>query len=256
MHELGDSPRALRVAVASGLVLRPRRGWVADPALDRHLLFAARHGVVLSCATQAGRLGLWVTEQPARPHVAARSRGDHVDANAEVHWTRPIVLRSPDALVDPLPNMLENVARCQSFEHALATWESALNKGLTDIEALAALRLGPEARRVLELCTPFSDSGLETLFKTRLRWLRVPIRAQIWLHGHRVDFLIGNRLIVQIDGKQHGGDQKVSYYRHDARLELRGYKVIRVGYAQVMHDWPSGQETIMLALAGTMRRAA
>ncbi len=256
LHELGHSPRAIGAAVRSGLLRRPRRGWVADRALDPQLLSAMRHGVVLSCVTQARRSGIWVTEDPPRPHVAARSRQQHVEVDAEVHWARPLVSRSPDALVDPLPNVLGYVAQCLPFEHALATWESALNKGKTDLQAMAALPLGPAARRVLQHCTPFSDSGLETVFKIRIRWLGAPIRAQVWLHGHRVDFLIGDRLVVQIDGKQHEGAQKVSDLKHDADLRLRGYCVIRVSYSQVMHDWPAVQEAIMLAFAEGLHRAA
>lgn len=256
LRELGHGTRAIGAAVEAGLLLRPRRGWVAHPGLDPQLMFALRHGVVLTCVTQARRLGVWVTEDPPRPHVAARSRQQHVDADATVHWARPMVRRHPGALVDPLPNVLGHVAQCVPFEHALATWESALNKGRTDLPSLAALPLGATARRVLQQCTPFSDSGLETLFKTRLRWLRVPIRPQVWLFGHRVDFLIGDRLVVQIDGKQHGGEQKVSDLRHDLELELRGYRVIRVSYSQVMHDWPSVHEAILTALAGGLHRAA
>jgi very-short-patch-repair endonuclease len=102
---------------------------------------------------------------------------------------------------------------------------------------------------VLQHCTPFADSGLETLFRTRLRWLRLPIRAQISIHGHRVDYLIGDRLIVQIDGKQHAGAQKAADNSHDAELQARGYHIIRVTYAQVMHDWPRVQHEIQLAIA-------
>lgn len=225
------------------------------PTIDPALEFAARHGVLLTCVTQARRLGIWVSEDPPVPHVAARHRGHHVEVAARVHWTAAPVPRAPGQLEDALANVLFHVAECLPFEHALATWESALNKGKTDVQLLAALKLPPEGVRLLAECAPFSDSGLESLFRTRLRWLHLPIRAQSWLHGHRADFLIGDRLVVQADGRQHSGEQKIADYKHDAELQARGFHVIRVSYSQVMFEWPSVQEAIMQAIAAGLHLA-
>lgn len=256
MRERGYSDYVLRSAVDRGALTRPRNGWLAVPDLDPELLFAVRHGVVLSCVSLARRNGLWVAQKPEQPHVAARTPRSQVRAPARVHWAIPLIMRSPDALVDSLPNTLGYIANCLPREEALAVWESALNKGLADLQSLQRLPLSRAAKSLLSECRPYSDSGLETLFKTRLRWLRVPIRAQIWLCGHPVDFLIGDRLVIQIDGKQHGGEQKISDYSHDVALGLRGYKVIRVGYSQVMYDWPAVQEVILEALANMWHLAA
>ncbi|HYP73948.1 MAG TPA: DUF559 domain-containing protein, partial [Microbacterium sp.] len=67
--------------------------------------------------------------------------------------------------------------------------------------------------------------------------------------GHRVDFLIGARLILQIDGGTHVGAQRDSDIRHDAQLMLLGYHVIRVGYDQVVGRWHEVQDLIMRAVA-------
>ncbi|OAN38383.1 hypothetical protein [Microbacterium sp. H83] len=56
------SPGTVRSAVVSGEVIRPRKGWVALRDADGALVTAARHGVILTCRTQAKRLGLWVHE--------------------------------------------------------------------------------------------------------------------------------------------------------------------------------------------------
>lgn len=143
--------------------------------------------------------------------------------DAEVHRRRPIKLRAPGQLLDHLENSLDCVAACLPHEEALTIWDSALQKGLTDYPALAALPLRGRARALLADCTPFSDSGLESIFRTRLRWLKISIRPQAWVHGHRVDFLLGDRLIVQVDGKQHEGAQRTSDCEHDAELMKRGY---------------------------------
>jgi very-short-patch-repair endonuclease len=226
----GRVDRALRAAA----LVRVRSGWVCLPDADPQLVDAARAGVVLSCVTQARRLGLWVLGGEGGLHVAAPAHSGRVGSGFDrVHWSRPVVPRHPDALADPVENVLAMVSTCQPFETALAVWESALNKGLADRQVLGRLDLPTAARRILERAEPYADSGLETLAIPRLRWLRVPLRRQIWIAGHRVDLLIGERLVLQIDGGHHVGAQRESDIAHDAALMLMGYHVIRVGYAQV-----------------------
>lgn len=244
----GFSAHTIHMLAVAGHVTRPRRGWIALPTLHPQLQFAVTHGVILSCASAASYSGLWVL-QLDQPHIAARP-GQHVHPiNARVHRRRPLKMRTPDQLVDHLENTLDYAAACLPHEQALAIWDSALQKKLIDYPSLAALPLRGRARDVLAECTPFADSGLESIFRTRLRWLRVRIRYQSWVHGHRADFLVGDRLIVQIDGKQHEGAQRTSDRLHDAELAMRGYHVIRIGYAQVVHDWPSVEALILDAVA-------
>ena len=163
--------------------------------------------------------------------------------------------RHPDALEDPIENVLAIVAECEPYEQALATWESALTKGLTDRSLLHRLPLRPAARRLLADAQPFADAGLETYLRPRLRWLRLPLSLQTWISGHRVDALIGARLVLQIDGATHVGEQRSEDIRHDAELKLMGYHVIRVSYRQVMHEWHIVQNLIMRAVAQGLHRA-
>jgi very-short-patch-repair endonuclease len=217
---------------------------------------AAQHGVLLTCVTQARRLGIWVHDERPRLHLAASpgSRGGK-PPEARVHWARPLVPRHPDALEDSIENVLSLVSTCEPYEQALATWESALNKGLVDRERLLRLRWGPRGRRLLAEALPFADAGLETYLRVRLRWLRLPLRFQTWIAGHRVDALIGERLVLQIDGGTHVGAQRDQDNRHDAELKLRGYHVIRLGYHQVMDEWPAVQDLVMRAVAQGLHRA-
>lgn len=172
-----------------------------------------------------------------------------------VHWAKPLIPRPPDVLTDPIENVLAIVAECEPFEQALATWESALNKGLAQREVLQSLPLRPIARRVLAQATPFADAGLETYLGVRLRWLRLPIRFQTWIGGHRVDALVGERLVLQTDGAHHVGAQRSEDIRHDAALKLMGFHVIRVSYTQMMDEWPMVQDLIMRAVAQGLHRA-
>ena len=102
---------------------------------------------------------------------------------------------------------------------------------------------------------PWSDSGLESFVVPRLKWMRLPIRPQVWISGHRVDFLIGDRLVLHIDGGHHVGTQRETDIEHDAQLMLLGYHVIRVGYGQVVDRWHTVQDLIMRAVAQGLHRA-
>lgn len=248
LRSLGHTQHVLAGAVSDGVLFRVARGWVAVPEADPHTVAAARSGVVITCVTLAGRRGLWVLRHD-RPHVAAPAHSGHVRMPAKVHWAQPLVPRHPDSLEDSLENALALVADCLPTDAALAIWESAMRQQLVQREALARLALGPAARHLLSISSPFSDSGLESFIPLRLRWMRLPVRAQIWICGHRVDFLIGDRLVLQIDGGTHVGAQREADIAHDAQLMLMGYSVIRVGYAQVVDRWHEVQDQIMRAVA-------
>jgi len=245
----GIGRHAIDRALATAALVRVKKGWVAVPDADGELRAAARAGVVLTCVTQARRLGLWVLAAD-RPHVAAHPHSGRAPTRtAVVHWAAPAVPRHPDVLVDGIENVLVTVASCQPYEAALAIWESALRRGEVQREALARLALPPAARRLLDDAGVYSDSGLETLVVPRLRWLGLPMRRQIWIAGHRVDLLIGDRLVLQIDGGHHVGAQRDADIAHDAALMLLGYHVIRVSYVQVIERWSDVQEVIMRAVA-------
>ncbi|MDX2375503.1 endonuclease domain-containing protein [Microbacterium sp. LRZ72] len=253
--EAGTPKWAITDAVALGLLVRLRRVWVATPDADRELVAAARAGVVLSCVTAAKRRGLWVLDAE-HLHVAVHAHSGAVHASgATVHWKAPIVPRPPGILEDALENVLVLVAGCQPREAALAVWESALRQQLVDPLSLERMPLPAAARELLASASPWSDSGVETFVVPRLRWMRLPLRRQVWLAGHRVDLLIGDRLVLQIDGGHHVGAQRERDIAHDAELRLRGYHVIRIGYWQVIERWHEVQDVLMRAVAQGLHRA-
>lgn len=248
--DAGATRAGIARARERGQIVRVTRGWVALPDADALLVGAAQRAVTISCVTQAVRLGLWVLDGGDRPHVGAHPHaGRAPTGEAVVHRHRPVVPRHPDALVDDIENVLVLVAQCQPLESAQAIWESALRKGMVMPAALERLALPTCARRVLAEADVWSDSGLETFVVPRLRWLRLPLRRQTWIAGHRVDLLIGERLALQIDGAHHTGLQRDEDIAHDAALLLLGYHVIRVSYVQVVEHWASVQDAIMRAVA-------
>lgn len=253
VHDLraaGASQHVLRRLKESGAIATVRQGWVALPDADPQLRGAVARGVVLSCVTAAKRHGLWVpAESPL--HVAAPPHAARITVPPKVvvHWSKPIVPRPPAAAVDELVNALALVAQCQPDETALIIWESALNKRLVDRDHLRAFDLPPAARDLVERARPFADSGLETIVVSRLRWMKVRLLPQAWVVDRQVDLLIGDRLVVQIDGATHTGAQRTSDIAHDAQLVLRGYHTLRFSYEQVMERWHEVQAVIMEAVA-------
>lgn len=250
LRAAGASQHMLRRLKEAGVITTIRQGWVALPDADPQLRGAAARGVVLTCVTAAKRHGLWVPEKSPL-HVAAPAHAARIEVPSKVvvHWSKPIVARPPDATVDELVNALGLVAQCQPHETALVIWESAMNKRLVDSAYLRAFDLPPAARQIVDEARPYADSGLETIFVARLRWMKVRLLPQAWVVDRQVDLLIGERLVVQIDGATHTGAQRTSDIAHDAQLALRGYHPLRFSYEQVMVRWHEVQAVIMEAVA-------
>lgn len=250
VRELGWRETELSRALHAGRVVRPKKGWLALPNADPVILNAIRRGAIITCVTQAKRLGLWVLEASeahwAAPHAHARPLAE----DGVMHWGRPLIPRVPFSIEDSIENALGYVAACQPAEAAKVIWESALNQQLIYRSSFERLPLSGNARELLKSCDLQADSGLETLVRDRLRRVtRVRIVPQALIWGHRVDLLLGERLVVQIDGGHHVGAQRTSDIRHDAELLAHGYHVIRMGYAQIMDDWPALQALVMGAIA-------
>ncbi len=162
------------------------------------------------------------------------------------------------ALIEPIENALVQIADCQPFEKALVVWDSALNRGLTSEEELAQLPLRSEAARAVRTAsTCFSDSGIETLPASRLALIGITVRQQVVLCGHAVDGLIGERLVLQIDGFAHHSspEQRRKDISQDRELVLRGYTVLRYDYKEILFEWTRVEKEILLSIAQGLHRA-
>lgn len=247
--DAGISTSRIAQGVRSGILERPRRGWLAIPDADPLLKRAAELGVVITCVSAAARKELWDVNSTLVHIGLAPNAKLRTSIRAHRHWNLPAIPRKPGRLVDPVENALAILADCQPYEQALAIWESALKKELITFETMRTLPLSPAGRRLVEDARPFADAGTESIIFVRLKWLRVPMRRQAWILGHRVDLLIGDRLVIQIDGGHHVDRQRAGDNEHDARLRLAGYHPIRVTYWQLMHDWHTVEALILDAIA-------
>lgn len=196
----------------------------------------------------------------ARHHVSLdpNGRSPGRPENTHLHWRRAIAPGPALGLMDSPETALHNIADCLPRESALVVWESAIRIEGLSVDALRRVRwTSIAARECAQTVNGLSDSGLETLVVVRLTPWGLRIRQQIVIAGHRVDVLLGERLVVQIDGFAHhsAAAQRGRDVAHDAELRLRGFTVLRFTYAQVVHDWPAVERTIARALATGAHRA-
>lgn len=254
----GMSSYGIGRARHAGELIRVRRAWYALPDADREVVRAVRVGGSLSCVSALADTGVWLVKDD-RTHVAVPANAARLrsamsthapfahDPGVVLHWrARPGAIEQP---VDPIPVALAHLAVCQSPELALVAIDSALNLRLTGRsqleEAFSSLPL--VYRRLLDQADPSSQSGLETLARFRLRRWGIRLRTQVAIEGvGRVDVLVGDRLVLELDGFGfHATGDAFERDRHrDLALHERGYRVVRLSYRQVMSGWPEAERVV------------
>ena len=259
--EAGFSPRAIRAQIDGVLVRRVRRYWLATPAAAPGLVAAAEASGHLACVSLARHRRWWMPDDAdARLHVAVDPHGAVPAARRVVaHWNAPIVERGRRSLQESIEDALDHVAGCLPREHARVLWESATRTERLSTDALQRVRwTNPVARDLAQEVTGLSDSGLETIFVHRLSPWGLPMRQQVVLAGRPVDVLIGDRLVVQIDGFAYHSTaaDRGRDVAHDRELQLRGYTVLRFTYAQIVRDWPAVERAVSRAIAAGLHLTA
>ncbi|TFD87136.1 DUF559 domain-containing protein [Cryobacterium lactosi] len=248
----GFTLHAIRHSIASGECARVRRNWLALPSAPADLRAAAALGGRVACLSVARRLELWNLADGMNHVSVPRNAIVPASSTLRVHWSAGPIPVARFVLVEPVVNALVHIAECQPFENALVVWDSALNKKLTNPAELARLHLrSAAARAVRAVSSGLADSGLETLPVSRLAASGIRVSQQVMLDGHRVDGLIGHRLVLQTDGFSFHSTagQRRSDIAHDRRLVLLGYTVLRYDYRQILFDWPRVEAEILHAMA-------
>ncbi|MFF2370471.1 endonuclease domain-containing protein [Agromyces sp. NPDC058110] len=262
--EAAGLPRgAVLAALRHGSVIRVRNGWFATPDAHPDVVRAVRVGGVATASTVARMHGAWVPPRE-RLHVrvasnAARLRSpdarsvplDPVAHGVCVHY-RPRGLGRVGR--DPLTAAIAEMFACAPTSDALAAVESAVEGRMLDPGQLASVRAAmPSGRREdLDRLDFGSQSGLETKVRLFLRARRITCRTQAYVDGvGSVDLLVGERLVVEVDGWAFHSSRTEfeTDRRRDFELVTRGYLVLRLSYDQVMHDRPRTSAGILALIA-------
>lgn len=255
-HGVGQS--GIRTLMRTGALIRLRQGWYSTPGLAEPVRRAARVGGVVTCSRALDAFGIWSIDD-GRLHVAvsaqasrlrspynARSRLSTGDRRGvRVHWLA--VTPGAGAVVADPVSALTSLRSCASRELYLASLDSALHRHPSMWDALA--RAGHPVGRggVDGIC----ESGIETLFWLRMRNV-LSVARQVIIPGvGRVDFLIGQRLVVELDGRAfHDTASRFEEdRRRDARLSTLGYRVLRFSFRQVMDEWGTVEAAVLAAVA-------
>lgn len=253
----------VRAFIRHGRAHAIRRFWIALPDATEDLRLAAQAGGLISCISLARRRGWWMPEglgASLHLHLVPGSAGIRSPGKGAVvaHWTRPLVPIGR-ALIGSVEDALQHIATCIARDEARVLWESAARTERLAPETLRRVRWSSRvARELADEVEGLSDSGLETLVVLPLRRWGLRVRQQVRLGGRFVDLLVGDRLVLQIDGFEfHASSRQRSQdIAHDAELRLRGFTVIRLSYAQIVHDWPGVERTIRRAVAVGLHRAS
>ncbi|SDZ27301.1 type IV toxin-antitoxin system AbiEi family antitoxin domain-containing protein [Herbiconiux ginsengi] len=249
LHAAGFSSPDVSRTVSRGSLHRVVRGWVAVDGAPPLALRAIRAGGRVSCLDVLRAHRIWSVNDRL-PHVRVGRHSGHSPSAADGRRSKtPIVvhrsLRSQplgDRAVDPLPVALAHAVLCQPWMDAVASLDSAMNRGYLSFVQVAELLdpLPASSRRLLDLIDPTCESGLETKARLSLKAVNIPYRTQVEIPmAGRVDILIGDRLVLELDGWEWHSD-KVDFERDrrkDLALHSLQYQVLRLSHAQVSSGW-------------------
>lgn len=248
----GFSAHRVSQAVRDGRLRRVRRSWLVTLDCDQRRVAAARVGGRVACVSAASLQGLWDVQTDA-VHIALPHSASRFDPSGIlVHRGRGPVPVHPRSTEEPTLNVLFHVARCLPTADALVIWESAVRRDAVDLDVLERVEWhSPAASRLATLVGGRSDSGQETTFASLMRGIGVEVRQQVWVDGHPLDAMIGERLGIQLDGFAHHSAAKDRRrdIRADARLVLRGYTILRFDVQQVTRDRRYVEQTVQAAIA-------
>jgi very-short-patch-repair endonuclease len=244
LREHGVSSAQLAVATRTGLIRQIRKGWVATASAPAEMVTAVSSGGRLACVSAARFHGLWVPENSGELHVGIPRHAGRTfdrDTGQVWHWDSVPWFRNAKA-VESVEALVRQVVVCCNREDAVAIIDSALHARKLSHAALRRVIHGLPKRfgAIVDDVDPASESGLESICRLRLKAVTANIRSQVSIPGvGRVDLLVGDRLVIETDGREwHNGSAAFYSDRtRDLALARLGYVVIRVGYTHVMNEW-------------------
>jgi very-short-patch-repair endonuclease len=251
----GVTRRQLEAALRAGAIERIRRGWYRGPGAPSSVVLAVSAGGVLTCGSALELQGVWMLPD-SRVHVrVARGVSLVRSEGLVVHWSDRRA--EPGFPMDPVPDAIQRAVSCLDLRAAVVAMDSALNRRLISRAQLEAMCASARGRRLLRLVDGASESGLETIARLALRRWRVKVRTQVPIAGvGRVDLLIGDRLVLELDGQgwhDRPGDFESDRAR-DRALVAAGYLPMRASYRQVLTEWGAVEQQLLQVIRAGRHR--
>ncbi|MBF4995415.1 DUF559 domain-containing protein [Arthrobacter gandavensis] len=233
-----------------GVLQRAGRGYYRLEGAPAELVAAASLGTSLTCVSAAQLQGWWVLEPPEVLHLRADKMVDVPEIR--LHRGR----RSAARLVCLPTAVVLDAFRCLPPLQALVIAESAVARNAVSKAALIHAFDRPQdwrVRALLEGISRKTASPLEVCARYHLCAAGFPVQREVLVDGvGRVDFLVGGRLIIELDGYEfHSGRTE---YRNDRarwnQATARGYKTLRITAEMILR---SPEEFIRLVRAALAR---
>lgn len=243
LQRFGVSRDEIYTAMREGRVLRIRNGWFCLPSAHPMEVRAVSDRGLLTCSAAARVLGL-----------PAENNEYHLRAPRPVPGVRTNCRRLPAQRIGglvTLVDVVEDYAACQAPAWTLALLDALVREARVSADELRKIgeRLPQSRRYLVDMVSEKSESALESVARFHLTHDRFPFREQVRIGSFRVDFLVGNRLVLETHGAEfHAGREP--WERDRARtlwLRKNGWDVLELTYAQV-NDWQQVSHTIRTCL--------
>lgn len=238
LRRAGFPRSSIEKAVASGTIVRLRRGVYSLPRDAGALGIALQHNSLLTCVSAAPLYGLWTINKADKPHLSSGHKKTPPGALAHGRCSHPRHAWLP---VAGLADVLIHALRCLPEVEALVMVQCAAQSGNVTVDFLRSKLPGnrnARARAVLEYVIPRADSLLEVLANYHFRRAGLHVRRHVELPGvGEVDFLVEECLVVETDGATHLEPRQVKKDRNRNNATMAGgYLVLRFGYDDVVHQ--------------------
>ncbi len=238
-----------------------------DPWVTAHRLDA-----VVSHASAAQVWGLGVLSAPVVPHViVGRHRHDLARVPAAVHWANlaPQEMDGRLRVTTPLRTVLD-CARALPFADALAIADSALRSALVGGSELRAAALGLRGagrRRVLRVAmsadgraaSPLESAMRSVFIEAQISGFEPQLVVRDGPFYARVDLGdAARRIVAEADSFEHHGHRAALARdcRRYTELVIRGWRVLRFAWEDVMFDRAWVVEAVQAAVEGSAHRPA
>ena len=261
----GLTSRDITRAVQSGELIRARRDRYLPGDTPDAVVRAVRVGGRLTCLSLLQLLEVFVLANSLlhvhlspnatrlrTPHNRAKRLRPARSPKTRLHWRELPESAGSAACVD-IVVALAHAVRCQTPRAAVASIDSALNKGVLHADSLSALfDLLPDKYRVLRrLVDGRAQSGPETLVRLMVHGLGCGFDLQVPIDGvGLVDLVVDGWLVIECDSKAFHSDwtQQLKDYRRDLELAKQGYCVLRLTAEDILYQ----PESVLASLRGVL----
>ena len=257
LRAAGLGKRAVRVAIAAGLLVRVRTGLYLPGGCCDDVVRAATEGGRIACLSALVLHGVFVLQNKhLHLHFPSNARKrSPVKRNAVWHWTPLASAPRSGATSVGLVDALVQAISCQPPRAAVASLDSALHQGLIRVDDLDDIfaRVPVRRRGLRSFVDGRAESGPESIVRLIALMLGFTVELQVDIPTvGRVDLVLDGWLVVECDSEAfHAGwESQKKDRRRDLALAALGMACLR----PVAEDIMFNPDVVVEALRGMRHR--